>query len=133
MTVHCSMGSAYLQKSLYKEGVAECEKELALYPHSVYALAGLGRAYAAAGRTSEANKVLEQLNQLAKREYVPAVCRAKIYGFLGEKDRAFEWLQKSYNDRSIASLAEIKVDPEFDALRSDARFQDLLRRMNLSQ
>lgn len=133
MTVHGSMGSAYLRKSLYKEGVSECEKELALYPHSVYALAGVGTAYAAARRTTDAKRVLGQLNELSKREHVPAIYSAKIYALLGERDRALEWLRKSYNDRSIASLAEIKVDPEFDPLRSDPRFQDLLHRMNLSQ
>jgi serine/threonine protein kinase/tetratricopeptide (TPR) repeat protein len=133
ITVHGGLGAAYLHKSLYKEGIAEVEKELAISPHSAYPLAGLGYAYAVTGRRAEAQKLLDQLNQLSKQEYVPAVFRAQIYAGLGEKDQAFEWLEKSYDDRSIASLAEIKVDPQFDPLRSDPRFQDLLRRMNLPQ
>jgi serine/threonine protein kinase/Tfp pilus assembly protein PilF len=131
ITVHGGLGAAYLHKSLYKEGIAEFEKQLAISPQSVYALAALGYAYAVTGRRTEAQNVLDQLNQLSKQEYVPAVYRAQIYAGLGEKDQAFEWLEKSYEDRSIASLAEIKVDPQFDPLRSDARFKDLLRRMNL--
>jgi hypothetical protein len=52
---------------------------------------------------------------------------------LGEQDEAFEWLEKSYADRSIGvGFATIKVDPQFDPLRSDPRFADLLRRMNLA-
>jgi len=133
ITVHGGLGAAYLHKSLYKEGIAEFEKELAISPHSAYALAGLGYANAVTGRRAEAQKLLDQLNQLSKQEYVPAVFRAQIYAGLGEKDQAFEWLEKSYEDRSIANLAEIKVDPQFDPLRSDPRFQDLLRRMNLPQ
>ncbi len=131
ITVHGGLGAAYLHKSLYKEGIAEFEKQLAISPQSAYALAALGYAYAVTGRRTEAQNVLDQLNQLSKQEYVPAVYRAQIYVGLGEKDQAFEWLEKSYEDRSIASLAEIKVDPQFDPLRSDARFKDLLRRMNL--
>jgi serine/threonine protein kinase/tetratricopeptide (TPR) repeat protein len=133
ITVHAGLGAAYLHKSLYKEGIAEFEKELAISPHSAYALAGLGYANAVTGRRAEAQKLLDQLNQLSKQEYVPAVFRAQMYAGLGEKDQAFEWLEKSYEDRSIANLAEIKVDPQFDPLRSDPRFQDLLRRMNLPQ
>ncbi len=133
ITVHGGLGAAYLHKSLYKEGIAEYEKELAISPHSAYALAGLGYANAVTGRRAEAQKLLDQLNQLSKQEYVPAVFRAQIYAGLGEKDQAFEWLEKSYEDRSIANLAEIKVDPQFDPLRSDPRFQDLLRRMKLPQ
>ncbi len=133
ITVHGGLGAAYLHKSLYKEGIAEYEKELAISPHSAYALAGLGYANAVTGRRAEAQKLLDQLNQLSKQEYVPAVFRAQIYAGLGEKDQAFEWLEKSYEDRSIANLAEIKVDPQFDPLRSDPRFQDLLRRLKLPQ
>jgi len=73
------------------------------------------------------------LNDLSKQKYVSAVLVAMIYAGLGEKDKAFEWLEEGYDDRSIglANLEEIKVDPAYDPLRSDPRFQDLLRRMNL--
>jgi hypothetical protein len=59
------------------------------------------------------------------------VWRAKIDAGLAEKDKPFEWLEKAYEDRSIASVGFIKTNPMFDALRSDPRFADLLRRTNL--
>ena len=130
---HSSLGLAYIQESMYKEGIAEIEKELVISPSNTFALTGLGHAYAVAGRRAEAQKVLDQLNELSKRKYVPARSRAYIYVGLAEKDKAFEWLEKSYEDRSIVTggTGAIKVDPTFYPLRSDPRFSDLLRRINL--
>jgi serine/threonine protein kinase/tetratricopeptide (TPR) repeat protein len=124
---HFILGVGYIQESMYREGIAESEKAVAISPSNTLALGGLGYAYAAAGRRLEAQKVLDQLTDLAKQQYVPAASRAVIYVGLGEKDKAFEWLEKGYVDRSIYG---IKVYP-FDPLRSDPRFADLLRRMNL--
>jgi TolB-like protein/DNA-binding winged helix-turn-helix (wHTH) protein/Tfp pilus assembly protein PilF len=132
---HVFLGAAYLQKSMYKEGIAEFEKALASSPNGIgYAIGpqtGLGYAYAVAGKRPEAQKVLDQLNQLSKQKYVSGVDLAIVYAGLGDKDKAFEYLERSYDDRSLGNLTGIKVDPVFDPLRSDPRFQDLLRRMNL--
>jgi tetratricopeptide (TPR) repeat protein len=125
---HEFMGEAYLHKSMFKEGIAELEKELIIFPNSKGAMAQLGYAYALEGRKAEAQKVLDQLNERSKQDYVSAVDRAIIYVGLGEKDKAFEWLEKSYEERSIGA---IKVNPIYDPLHSDPRFTDLLRRMNL--
>jgi serine/threonine protein kinase/TolB-like protein/Flp pilus assembly protein TadD len=129
---HMQRGQAYVQKSMYKQGIAECEKELVVSPRHPYALLGLGYAYAVAGRSAEAQKVLDQLNAISDQKYVPAMSRVGVYVGLGDKEKAFEWLGKAYEDRSIgSSFAAIKMDPIYDPLRSDPRFQDLLRRMNL--
>jgi eukaryotic-like serine/threonine-protein kinase len=125
---HQWLGLSYVQKSMYREGIAELEKAVAISPGDTLALSGLGYAYAAAGRRLEAQKVLDQLNEISKQEYVPAVYRAPIYAALGEKDKAFEWLEKAYEERSIG---DIQAVPVYDPLRSDPRFADLLRRMNL--
>jgi TolB-like protein/DNA-binding winged helix-turn-helix (wHTH) protein/Flp pilus assembly protein TadD len=125
------LGAAYLQKSMYKESIAEYEKMLALSPGHPRALADLGNAYAVAGRTTEARRTLDQLNELSKHRFVRGVELARIYVGLGDKDEAFECLQRSYDDRSIEAFVGFKVDPRFDPLRSDPRFQDLLHRMNL--
>jgi len=122
------LGNAYVQKSMYKEAIAEFEKSLAL-TDGKSGLPGLGRAHAAAGRRADAQKVLGQLSELSKRRFVAPTGIAEIYAALGDKDRAFEWLEKAYADRSIKTY--LKVDPAFDSLRSDPRFADLLRRMNL--
>jgi tetratricopeptide (TPR) repeat protein len=123
-----TLGMAYVQKSMYGEGMAEFEKLLATSPGNPLGLSDLGYAYAVAGRRAEAQKVLDKLAELSKEKYVPAMLRARIYAGLGEKDKAFEWLEKGYEDRSINT---IKAYPAFDPLRSDPRFADLLRRMNL--
>jgi eukaryotic-like serine/threonine-protein kinase len=125
---HRYLGEAYLQKSMYKEGIAEIEKELVISPNNTAALMYLGYGYALEGRRAEAQKVIDQLNEISKQKFVPATNRATIYAGLGEKDEAFKWLEKSYEERSLGA---IKVNPVYDPLRSDPRFQDLLRRMNL--
>jgi Flp pilus assembly protein TadD len=128
MPAHDTLGAAYLQKTMYKEATAEFEKAVAISPRTPEALVWLGCAYAVAGRRADAQRVLNQLNDLSKQKYVPAWSKAGIYMCLGEKDKAFEWLEKSYKE---GSLLGIKVSPAWDPLCSDPRFADLLRRMNL--
>jgi eukaryotic-like serine/threonine-protein kinase len=130
LSAHARLGRAYLQESMYREGIAEFEKMSLISPGDTEAVSDLGYAYALAGRRAEAQKVLDQLKELSKRKYVPAGSIAQIYVAFGEKDKAFEGLEKAYNERSLG-FEEIKVNPIFDPLRSDPRFQDLLRRMNL--
>ncbi len=96
-----------------------------------HALSGLGYAYAVAGRRAEAQKVLDKLNELSKQSYVPAEAMACVYAGLGDKDKAFEWLEKTYEERSAAPFHPLKADPIYDPLRSDPRFVDLLRGTNL--
>jgi eukaryotic-like serine/threonine-protein kinase len=126
------LGLAYLAKSMSKQAIAEFQKALMTSPDNVAALSDLGYAYAVTSRRAEAQTVLDQLNELSKRKYVPARYRARIYASLGDKDKAFDWLEKGYEDRSVGSgLSGLKMDASFDPLRSDPRFADLLRRMNL--
>jgi serine/threonine protein kinase/tetratricopeptide (TPR) repeat protein len=130
--VHMQMGLAYVQKSMYKEGIAECEKELLINPRHPYALSALGYAHAVAGKGADAQKILDQLSAISEQKYVPAISRVGIYVGLGNKEKAFDWLAKAYEDRSVgSSFVMLKLDPVYDPLRSDPRFADLLRRMNL--
>src|SRR5579862_5364640 len=122
------LGFAYAQKSMYKEAIAEFEKGLMVSPDDTRTLSGLGYVYAVAGRKAEAQKVLNQLSDLSKERYVEAEGIAHIYTGLGEKDKAFEWLDKAIEEHAVG---DIKAWPDFDPLRSDPRFADLLRRMNL--
>jgi Flp pilus assembly protein TadD len=96
------------------------------------ALAGLGHAYAMSGKKAEARAVLAELKQRSQQEYVPADSIALVYTGLGEKDEAFTWLEKAYEDHAF-KMAWLKVEPQWDSLRSDPRFADLLRRMRLTQ
>jgi serine/threonine protein kinase/tetratricopeptide (TPR) repeat protein len=121
------LGESYVQKSMYREAVEAFEKALAISPGSAEALSGLGKAHALAGRKADAQKVLDRLNELSKQQYVAAWTNADVYTALGEKDKAYQWLEKAYEERSIFS----SKGPLWDPLRSDPRFADLLRRMNL--
>ena len=127
---HIVIGNAYFEKSMYKEGIAEVEKILTISPDDSLALIFRGRGFALEGRKSEAEKALDQVNEISKRRYVPAYTRVPIYAALGDKGKSFEWLERGYDERSIL---HIKTDPAYDPLRSDPRFADLLHRMNLAQ
>jgi hypothetical protein len=72
------------------------------------------------------------LKETAQHKYVPAYQIAAIYAGLGEKDQAFAWLDKAYDERSDL-LVNLKREQKFDVLRSDPRFSDLLRRVGLPQ
>jgi eukaryotic-like serine/threonine-protein kinase len=122
---HSVLGRAYLQKSMYDEGIAEFEKEGGIGPYDI------GRAYAMSSRKAEAQKVLDQLSALSKEKYIVPKSVAAIYAALGNKEKAFEWLEKSYQDHSLGVGLSMKSFPGFDPLRSDPRFAALLRRMNL--
>ena len=92
-------------------------------------MAGLGHAYAAAGKRDDALRILTDLNQLRKAAYVSPYAIGVIHVALGERAQALQWLQRAYEERDV-QMVEIGVDPRLDPLRSDPRFQDLLRRMN---
>jgi len=91
----------------------------------------LGHAYAAANRRSEAEAILRQLSAASKQRYVPSYPIAVIYAALGRKDEAFAWLERAYTEHD-SWMIYLGLDPRFAGLRSDPRFTDLLRRLNLS-
>ena len=91
-----------------------------------------GLDYALAGQRGEALKILDQLQELSNRTYVSSEDIARIYMGLGEEDLAFEWLDKAY-DEHAGTMVYLKVAAYFDPLRSDPRFQELLRRMNFPE
>jgi tetratricopeptide (TPR) repeat protein len=90
----------------------------------------LGFAYAAAGRNTEARAILKALQQKAQFAYIPSYLIATIYAALGEKDEAFKWLDRAYNERD-SQITYLKLDPEMDPLRSDPRFRTLMERLKL--
>jgi len=101
-------------------------------PKNPRAIANLGYAYALAGRRNDAQEVIAHLMELSKHDYVHPVLVAAVYAGLGEKQDAFEWLEKGYRVHS-RDLLELRYDPHFATLRSDPRFADLVRRMGLPQ
>jgi len=123
------LGRAYEQKGLYKEAVEEFQKARQL-DDKPFVLAALGQAFAASGRRGDAQMVLDELSQLSKRMYVDSYYVAAIHASLGETDKAFQSLEKAFDDRSTW-LSRIKVDPLFDSLHSDPRFTSLVKRIGL--
>jgi len=128
---HWVLGLVYEQTGKYEDAIAAFQKRAALSGSNSEDLAHLGHAYAIAGKRAEAQKVLTQLTALAATRYVSAYDIAEIYVGLGEKERAFEWLDKAVEERP-RFLVDLRVEPRLDPLRSDPRFAVLLRRTGLS-
>ena len=126
---HAGLGYAYMYKSINEPAIAELRKGVQLSQHAPIFLAWLGEAYAAGGDSDDAQKILEQLEQISKKRYVSPYHMARICAALGKKDEALRWLETGYRERA-AWMVALRIEPRFDGLRSDPRFQDLVRRMN---
>ncbi len=124
------LGRAYEQKRKYEPAIRAFRRAAALSARSPRYLASLAHAYAVSGRKKEALKLFEELRKTARRRYVPSYAFALVYAGLGDKDGAFAWLEKACEERS-SWVVFLKVNPIWVPLRSDARFQALLRRLGL--
>jgi adenylate cyclase len=125
------LGLILEQKGRYAEAIAAFQKALELFPGgSSIAEAELAHAYAVSGNREAAQKIIAELQQLARSKYVSSFQIAAIYAGLGEKDQAFAWLEKAYEERADG-LVNLKAEQRFDSLRSDPRFTDLARRVGL--
>jgi Flp pilus assembly protein TadD len=126
---HFFLGFTYSKKGMHEEASAEMQRSMELQENAPPSVAGLGYVYAVAGRRDEAVKILNQLQERADRgEYVWPLGIALIHIGLGEKDEAFVWLDRAYEDHSTG-MNYLKINPSYDPLRSDPRFTNLLRRM----
>jgi TolB-like protein/DNA-binding winged helix-turn-helix (wHTH) protein/Tfp pilus assembly protein PilF len=125
---HNQLAQAYLQKHMYSEAVAELQQAVRLSGNSPTCIANLARAYVASGKRSEAIKLLNDLKKRSISGYSNGSEIATIYASLGDTDQAMNWLEKAYEERFNPGVL---LRPGFDPLRSDPRFQDLLRRVGL--
>jgi TolB-like protein/DNA-binding winged helix-turn-helix (wHTH) protein/Flp pilus assembly protein TadD len=125
---HNQLGQAYLQKQMYKPAIAELEKSVQLSGGSPICIANLARAYAESGKRSEAEKLLGDLKKRSHPNASLASEIAMIYAALGNRDEAINWLEKGYKERFNPGVL---LRPGFDSLRSDARFEELARRVGL--
>ena len=125
-------GRPYLQKGMHKEAIAELDQAVTLSGGSTISLAMLSHANGTAGSKDEAKKILEKLMDRSKKQYVPSYWIAMIYVGLGDKDQALTWLERAFQERS-SWLVWAKVEPRFDTIRRNPRFNSLLLRMRLSQ
>jgi serine/threonine-protein kinase len=128
--VHKYLGIAYLEKSMIEEAIAVFQKAKDLSSGQPAELAWLGYGYGMSGRKSEALKIHEELGKKARQQYISAIYFAVVHIGLGDKDRAFEWLERAYNERS-SWLIYIHRNPLYDSLHSDSRYKALLKKMRL--
>jgi serine/threonine-protein kinase len=126
---HYFLGRAYVQKGRFPEAIAALKQGISL-GGTTEVWSSLGHAYALSGERDEAQKVIEHLKELSVHEYVAPYNIAVIYAGLGEKDEAFVWLNRAYQERSYL-LTYLTVDERLDKLHSDPRFDELVRRVGL--
>ncbi len=125
---HLFLGKALGQKGMFEQALAELRKAGSV---TTEGLSWIGHVHAVQGNSAAAHRVLDELQALAGRRYVPSCHIARIYAGLGDREQAFAWLQRACEERATR-LAHLKVEPTFDPLRSDPRFADLLRCVGLS-
>jgi serine/threonine-protein kinase len=125
-----NLALAYEMKGMYPQALAEYEAAMRLGDDP--GLLGLiGHAHAMGGKREEAMKDLDQLKEISRQRYIGAYSFALVYAGLDDKDEAFRWLEKAYQDRDPGIL-KIKIHPLFDGLHSDPRFNNLIQRMGLT-
>jgi serine/threonine protein kinase/Tfp pilus assembly protein PilF len=113
---HRRLGQTYVEQRRYAEALSEFEKARELSGMDAETLASLGHVYGLSGKTAEAEGVIEQLLAASAKRYIPSYLIAKVYIGLGDTDRAFEWLDKAFEER-YGFLAYLKVEPLLDNLK----------------
>ena len=127
---HNWLGVGYEGSGQILQAIPEYQKAVELSQGDSDPGAQLAHAYAASGRKSEAQKILREWLDQSERAYVSPYMIAAVYAGLGKKDKAFEYLEKAYQERSSDLSYFLRADLRMDSLRSDPRFQDLVSRIN---
>jgi tetratricopeptide (TPR) repeat protein len=125
------LGSTQITLRDYSSAIATLEKAVKVSNRSPSQLGSLGRAYAIAGRRRDAQAVLDELLALSRQRYVPPRAVAHVYEGLGDLDRAFEWLEKCYQERAN-TMIWLGLEAPDSPMYADPRFKDLLRRVGLN-
>jgi adenylate cyclase len=126
------LGRAYLLSGNSSRAIEEMETGLRFGPDDPLGLGFTGYVYAVTGRRADALEILQRLDELQKRRFISTISRVYVYAGLGDKDKAFEWLEKAYEERSD-SLAWFRFDPESKPLQSDPRFAALMRKVGFTE
>jgi len=127
-----NLGLCSIQKSLFQEAIAALELAAASSGNNTEFLSYLAYAYVMSGNLEKAHEVLGELDKLSEHVYVPKYYLAPIQAAMGDKDKAFESLESAYKERD-ADLIFLNVDPKFDVLRSDPRYEMMLKKIGLEK
>ncbi len=130
-TVHANLAAGFEGIGKLPEAIAEYQKASDLSNGSLDVIASLGHAYAVIGNRAEAEKILRALEQKSKKGQASPYLAATIYAGLGNKEKALELIEQAYREKSLDIAWSVKPDLRTDSLRSDPRFQNLLRRVGL--
>jgi tetratricopeptide (TPR) repeat protein len=117
---------------MYPEALHEMEEAKNLLPENLAVQSDIGHVYAVSGDRAAAGRVMAWLKRESVRRYVNQYELALIHVGLGDKDQAFAALERAFREHSD-QLIYLKVDPRLDSMRSDSRFQDLIRRVGIPQ
>ncbi|MGH9948403.1 MAG: tetratricopeptide repeat protein [Pyrinomonadaceae bacterium] len=126
-----ALGLSYLKLERYAEAIENLEKAVELSNRESNVLSSLGYGYALAGKRTDSVAIAKELEEKFERKESSARNIAAVYAGLGDKDKAFEWLEKGFEDKG--NLWWISFEIPFESLRPDPRFKDLLKRMNLPE
>lgn len=128
---HNTLGLSYLKQGLEREAIANFEKAVELSNKAGRTLADLGYGYGVTGKRAEAIVIVKELEEKYARKETNGRNIAAVYAGLGEKDKAYEWLEKELQTKG--ELATIRWRIPYESLRDDSRYKDLLKRMNLPE
>ena len=129
--VHFYLGRTYEELKRYDDAMAELTRAHAMFTGDTEAMTAIGHVYAVSGRRREAESVIAALDALSKQRYVSQGYKALIYTGLGDKERAIGILERAF-DEGPEWLVSLDIDSRYGPLRSDPRFQELVRRAGLS-
>ena len=124
------LGTVYEQQGKYEEAINEYQEAIKSVGRTTPILAQLGHAYAMSGKRNEALSIVDELSELSRHSFRGSYDSAILYTGLGEQDKAFEQLNKAFAERS-GWIIYLRVEPQFDSLRTDPRYKSLLQRLNL--
>lgn len=130
INAHLAIGFTCALQDMMSEAIKSFRKAEELSDGYPLSIASLGYALALSGQRNQALQLLSHLNDISQERYVPALYYALIYIGLGELDRTFEWIDKALEERA-GYLVYFNVDPKVDGLRSDPRFEQLIKRIGL--
>jgi TolB-like protein/Tfp pilus assembly protein PilF len=128
---HLALGWVYERRAMYAEAIAELQQALTVGRGDPRFESSLGHAYAVAGQRNEAEASLARLTEFGRQNYVAPYDVAVVYAGLKDTEQTFKQLELALQDRSFW-MCWLKIDPRFDGVRSDPRYADILRRMNLA-